>query len=90
MGECKKIKGKFVLMKKNILDFNDFHASVLDRFHELHGKRLSLQLISSVNGQPTGELILTFLNSDHILEVIFCFRKRTFKRLKTFCEGVYW
>lgn len=63
MGECKKIKGKFVLMKKNILDFNDFHASVVDRFHELHGKRVSLQLISSVNGQPTGELILTFLTT---------------------------
>lgn len=61
MGECKKIKGKVVLMKKNVLDFNDFHASALDRFHELHGKRVSLQLISSVNGHPTGELILTFV-----------------------------
>ncbi|KAL9341557.1 hypothetical protein Peur_064882 [Populus x canadensis] len=48
-GECKKIKGTVVLMKKNVLGFNDFHASVLDRVHELLGQRVSLQLISAVN-----------------------------------------
>lgn len=48
-GECKKIKGTVVLMKKNVLDFNDFHASVLDRVHELFGHGVSLQLVSSVN-----------------------------------------
>ncbi|KAG6646021.1 hypothetical protein CIPAW_08G164200 [Carya illinoinensis] len=36
-------------MKKNVLDFNDFHASVLDRVHELFGQRVSLQLVSAVN-----------------------------------------
>lgn len=36
-------------MKKNVLDFNDFNASVLDRVHELLGKKVSLQLISAVN-----------------------------------------
>lgn len=45
-----KIKGTVVLMKKNVLDFNDFHASVLDRVHELLGQGVSLQLISAVNG----------------------------------------
>lgn len=48
--ELKKIKGKVVLMKKNVLDFNDFNASVLDRVHELIGQGVSLQLISAHNG----------------------------------------
>ncbi|PON59877.1 Lipoxygenase [Trema orientale] len=48
----KKIKGRVVLMKKNVLDFNDFHASIIDRVHELFGNGVSLQLISAVNGDP--------------------------------------
>ncbi|CAK7330665.1 unnamed protein product [Dovyalis caffra] len=51
--DCKKIKGTVVLMKKNVLDFSDilmpllknvldlsdiFHASLLDRVHELLGQ----------------------------------------------------
>lgn len=47
-----KIKGTVVLMKKNVLDFNDLHASVLDRVHELLGRRVSLQLISADNCDP--------------------------------------
>ena len=54
-GECKKIKGTVVLMKKNVLAFNDFHASVLDRVHELLGQRVSLQLISAINSDRPGE-----------------------------------
>ena len=50
--EDKKIKGRVVLMKKNVLDLNDLTASVLDRVDELVGKAVSLQLISSVNGDP--------------------------------------
>ncbi|KAK4852727.1 hypothetical protein QYF36_026540 [Acer negundo] len=49
-SQSQKIKGTVVLMKKNVLDFNDFNASLLDRFHELLGKRVSLQLVSAVNG----------------------------------------
>ena len=52
----RKIKGTVVLMKKNVLDFNDFHASFLDRVHELLGQGVSLQLISAVNVDP-GELL---------------------------------
>ncbi|KAL6545697.1 Lox4p [Orobanche gracilis] len=48
-GGHRKIKGKVVLMKKNVLDFNDLSASVLDTVHELVGQKVSLQLISSVN-----------------------------------------
>jgi linoleate 9S-lipoxygenase len=53
-GEHRKIEGTVVLMKKNVLDFNDFNASILDRVHELLGKRVSLQLISAVNADPAG------------------------------------
>ncbi|KAJ1377649.1 PLAT/LH2 domain superfamily, partial [Sesbania bispinosa] len=47
-----RVKGTVVLMKKNVLDFNDFSASFLDRLHEFVGKRVSLQLISAVNAEP--------------------------------------
>lgn len=49
MGESKKIKGTVILMKKNVLDFNDLKASFLDRVHEFLSKGVSLQLISSVH-----------------------------------------
>ncbi|XVF63141.1 hypothetical protein PTKIN_Ptkin09bG0065000 [Pterospermum kingtungense] len=48
----KKIKGTVVLMKKNALDMHDLKASLLDRVHELFGKRVSLQLISAVHTDP--------------------------------------
>ncbi|KAK7337783.1 hypothetical protein VNO77_18370 [Canavalia gladiata] len=44
-----RIRGTVVLMKKNVLDFNDFSASLLDRLHEFVGKGVSLQLISAVH-----------------------------------------
>ena len=50
----KKIKGTVVLMKKNVLDFNDFTASVVDRLDEFLGKKVSLQLISSVKADHSG------------------------------------
>jgi hypothetical protein len=54
----KKIKGTVVLMKKNVLDFNDFNASVLDRVHEFLGQGVSLQLVSAVNSDPSGESLI--------------------------------
>lgn len=48
----KKIRGNVVLMKKNVLDFNDVPASLLDRFLELVGKGVSLQLISADQPDP--------------------------------------
>ncbi|KAK7842091.1 putative linoleate 9s-lipoxygenase 5 [Quercus suber] len=48
----KKVEGTVVLMKKNVLDFNDFYASILDGFLELLGQKVSFQLISAVNGDP--------------------------------------
>ncbi|XP_042499603.1 probable linoleate 9S-lipoxygenase 5 isoform X2 [Macadamia integrifolia] len=47
-----KIRGSVVLMKKNLLDLNDYPASIIDWVNEFLGKGISLQLISSVNGDP--------------------------------------
>ncbi|XP_075656817.1 putative linoleate 9S-lipoxygenase 5 [Castanea sativa] len=52
----KKVEGTVVLMKKNVLDFNDFNASVLDGVHELLGQKVSFHLISAVNGDPANGL----------------------------------
>ncbi|XP_061348489.1 probable linoleate 9S-lipoxygenase 5 [Gastrolobium bilobum] len=46
------IRGRVVLMKKNVLDINDLGASLLDRLHEFVGQRVSLQLISAVQVDP--------------------------------------
>lgn len=47
-----KIRGTVVLMKKNVLDFNDIKASCFDRVHELLGRGVSVQLISAVHADP--------------------------------------
>ncbi|CAK9314967.1 unnamed protein product, partial [Citrullus colocynthis] len=45
----KKIKGKVILMRSNVLDFTEFHSSLLDNFTELLGGGVSLQLISATH-----------------------------------------
>ncbi|CAH2053028.1 unnamed protein product [Thlaspi arvense] len=50
-----KIEGEVVVMKKNLLDFKDAMASLLDRIHELLGRRVSLHLISSLQPDPANE-----------------------------------
>ncbi|CAK9161628.1 unnamed protein product [Ilex paraguariensis] len=55
-SETKKIKGTVNLMKKNVLDLNDWGASLLDRMYELVGKGVSIQLISAVHGDPANGL----------------------------------
>lgn len=39
-GERKEIKGRVVLMKKYVLDFNDFNVLIIDVFDELLGKKV--------------------------------------------------
>ncbi|XP_010905215.1 probable linoleate 9S-lipoxygenase 4 [Elaeis guineensis] len=51
-GKGTKIKGTVVLMKKNVLDFNDLHASLLDRMHEILGQGVTFQLVSATEGDP--------------------------------------
>ena len=70
-NDKKKIEGTVVLMKKNVLDFNDFNAPVLDRVHELFGQGVSLQLVSAVHGDP-GEFfffLLLHVFDDGVVEV---------------------
>ncbi|KAI3973929.1 hypothetical protein MKX01_030505 [Papaver californicum] len=50
-----KVKGRVVLMKKNTLDLTDYGASILDRVHELCGKGVCLQLVSSDGADPDNE-----------------------------------
>lgn len=45
-GKKTTVKGKVVLMKKNVLDFNDLGASVIDGALELLGQHISIQFIS--------------------------------------------
>ncbi|CAI9102206.1 OLC1v1000442C5 [Oldenlandia corymbosa var. corymbosa] len=53
----KVIKGTVILMKKNVLDLNDFTAAVADGIDELLGKKVSIQLVSSsVNGGAGDQL----------------------------------
>ena len=71
-GSNKKIEGTVVLMKKNVLDFNDFNASVIDSVKELLGQRVSLQLISAVNGDPGNYfLIFSIFNNTSTIFGIF-------------------
>lgn len=61
--ESNKIKGKVVLMKKNVLDFKDVGAALVDRIHEVFGKGISLQLVSVDHadpGTPSSPLLSTF------------------------------
>lgn len=63
----KKIHGTVVLMRDNVLDFNDFGSTVLDNLHELLGGGVSLQLVSAQHGDPCEFLLfrsLMFLRFD--------------------------
>ena len=42
-----RLKGTVVLMRKNVLDLNDFGATVIDSISEFLGKGVTCQLISS-------------------------------------------
>lgn len=57
----KQIKGRVVLMKKNVLDFTDLSSSVVNRVDELLRRRVSFQLISSVNSDTSGTASCTIL-----------------------------
>ncbi|XP_022150808.1 probable linoleate 9S-lipoxygenase 5 [Momordica charantia] len=50
-----KVKGTVILLRSNVLDYNEIQSSVLDNISEFWGARVSLQLISSVNGDREKE-----------------------------------
>ncbi|XP_047336892.1 probable linoleate 9S-lipoxygenase 5 [Impatiens glandulifera] len=53
IDEQKIVKGKVVLMKKNVLDFSDFNASLTDKINEFFGQKVSIQLVSSLHTDPS-------------------------------------
>ncbi|KAH0726822.1 hypothetical protein KY284_002687 [Solanum tuberosum] len=60
----KKVKGTVVLMKKNVLDFTDVNASIVDGVLDFLGRRVSFQLISnSVHDGQYSHLHLNFFNN---------------------------
>jgi hypothetical protein len=70
-GQHKKIKGFVVLQKKNVLDFNDFSADILDDLSELIGKGVSFQLVSTSQIDSSGCCFPSFIINS-ILKP-FCF-----------------
>ena len=48
-----RLKGTVVLMRKNVLDLNDFGATVIDGISEFLGKGVTCQLISSTLVDPS-------------------------------------
>ncbi|KAF3336256.1 putative linoleate 9S-lipoxygenase 4 [Carex littledalei] len=48
-----RIGGSVVLMKKNVLDPNDYNASLLHGAHELLDRSVSFQLVSSTHTDPS-------------------------------------
>lgn len=48
-----KLNATVVLVKKNVLGFNDFNASLLDNVDEFLGKRVCFHLVSATAGQPS-------------------------------------
>ncbi|KAM2116818.1 hypothetical protein ACFX1R_010451 [Malus domestica] len=52
-GNHGKINETVVLMKKNVLDFNDLNASILNDVYELVGQWVSLQLISTIHADDS-------------------------------------
>jgi hypothetical protein len=48
-----RLKGTVVLMRKNVLDLNDFGATVIDGLGEFLGKGVTCQLISSTAVDPS-------------------------------------
>ncbi|XP_043716745.1 probable linoleate 9S-lipoxygenase 5 [Telopea speciosissima] len=51
-GKKVRIRGSVELMKKTVLDLNDFHASITDWVDELLGNGISFHLIGAVIGDP--------------------------------------
>lgn len=52
-GKNARLKGSVVLMRKNVLDLNDFGATIIDGIGEFLGKGVTCQLISSTLVDPS-------------------------------------
>ena len=81
----KKINGTVVLVRDNVLDFNDFGSTVLDNVHELLGGGVSLQLVSAQHGDPCEFFFVLTIG-------LWCFFVLIFHQLsnKTVYESLFW
>ncbi|PKU70072.1 probable linoleate 9S-lipoxygenase 5 [Dendrobium catenatum] len=50
-----KVKGHLVLMERNVLDFNDFGATVVNSIQDFLGQQVSLQLVSATAGDSNND-----------------------------------
>ncbi|KAG6493640.1 probable linoleate 9S-lipoxygenase 5 [Zingiber officinale] len=51
-GDAVAVGATVVLMRKNVLDFNDFNATLIDNVEELCGRKIYFQLVSATVGDP--------------------------------------
>lgn len=72
MHENMKIKGTVVLMKKNLFELTNVFADAHDRFDEVLGHKVELQLISAVHIDSNGMLIL-FPEFHDTFFILVCF-----------------
>ncbi|KAK8949453.1 putative linoleate 9S-lipoxygenase 5 [Platanthera zijinensis] len=47
-----KVKAKVVMMNKNVLDFNDFNAAILNQIQDFLGQKVEFVLVSATVGDP--------------------------------------
>lgn len=62
LSPTKKIKATVVLMRKNVLDFNDFNASIIDNLSDFLGQKVSVELVSSSQADQGQFLLLLSLH----------------------------
>lgn len=76
-----KLKATVVLMKRNVLDFSDFNATLLDGVHEFLGKGVAFHLVSATVADPSKLLLLRpfhfFLVALVVSWIAPCFRLGT-------------
>ena len=68
-----RLKGTVVLMRKNVLDLNDFGATIIDGLSEFLGKGVTCQLISSTIVDQSKHLTLHRLTSLPLHFLFFSF-----------------
>lgn len=55
-ADAAAVEATVVLMRKNVLDFNDFTATLVDNVQELLGRSISFQLVSATVGDPSNSV----------------------------------
>ena len=80
VNKSKKIKGKVVLMRKNVLDFNNLASSAVDSVTEFLGQGVSVQLVSASKADP-GLFLISLLP-------FFYYHRTLFLSMKFCCVNI--